>query len=107
MAGQMYKLVFFVPAEHCEQVKAAVFEAGAGMQGNYACCSWQVLGQGQFLPLDGSQPFIGEMGKVEQVDEYRVETLCPEERVRDVIAALKLAHPYEEPAFEFYQLVTM
>ncbi|WP_269619395.1 NGG1p interacting factor NIF3 [Zhongshania sp. BJYM1] len=103
----MLKLVFFVPVSHCEQVKLAVFAAGAGSQGDYGQCSWQVLGQGQFMPLAGSQPFIGEQDSLESVDEYRVETLCPETSVNDVIAALKSAHPYEEPAFEFYQLAAI
>ena len=107
MVGLMYKLVFFVPAAHCERVKNAVFDAGAGGQGNYGRCSWQVLGQGQFLPLAGSQPFIGGLGEIEIVDEFRVETLCPVERVNDVIAALKNAHPYEEPAYELYQLASI
>ena len=107
MQSQMFKLVFFVPATHCEQVKAAVFAAGAGGQGNYGQCGWQVLGQGQFMPLASSQPFIGGHNKVEVVDEFRVETLCPEKNVHEVIAALKSAHPYEEPAYEFYQLASI
>lgn len=107
MAGLMYKLVFFVPATHCEQVKSAVFAAGAGGQGHYGHCSWQVLGQGQFLPLEGSQPFIGGRGQLEVVDEYRVETLCAEDCIHDVVTALKKAHPYEEPAYEIYQLASI
>lgn len=107
MAGPMYKLVFFVPATHCEQVKSAVFKAGAGGQGAYGYCSWQVLGQGQFLPLAGSQAFIGEQGRLEVLAEFRVETLCAEDDIHDVIVALKNAHPYEEPAYEIYQLAAI
>lgn len=98
----MYKLVFFVPESHLELVKEAVFEAGAGQQGDYDHCCWQVLGEGQFRPLRGSQPFIGEQGKVEVVPEYRVEMLCPEGCAEDVVTALKGAHPYEEPAFDLF-----
>lgn len=69
----MFKLAFFVPPSHVEQVKAAVFAAGGGRIGAYDSCAWQVLGQGQFRPLSGSQPFIGQSGVVEQVEEWRVE----------------------------------
>lgn len=103
----MYKLVFFVPITHCEPVKASIFKAGAGSQGNYEHCSWQVLGQGQFLPLAGSQPFVGEEGRLAIVEEFRVETLCAEEWLHSVITALKDTHPYEEPAYEIYQLAAI
>ncbi len=69
----MYKLCFFVPISHVESVKQAVFAAGAGTIGQYDSCSWQILGQGQFRPWMASQPFIGQTGEVEQVEEYRVE----------------------------------
>lgn len=101
----MVKFVFFVPESHLETVKSAVFAAGAGRQGQYDCCAWQVKGQGQFRPLAGSQPFIGQVGHVEVVDEYRVEMLCPLDAVDSVQNALRLAHPYEEPAFEFIPLL--
>lgn len=101
----MYKLVVFVPEDHAEQVKQALFAAGAGRQGNYDSCCWQSAGSGQFRPLAGSQPFIGQQGAVERVAELRVETLCPGARIREVIAALRAAHPYEEPAFDLIALV--
>lgn len=101
----MCKLCFFVPEDHLESVKNAIFEAGAGQLGEYDRCAWQVLGQGQFRPLQGANPHIGEQGRLETVAEYRVETLCAEEHVRAVIAALRLAHPYEEPAFDLITLV--
>lgn len=69
----MYKLAFFVPASHVEVVKAAVFAAGGGRIGDYDHCAWQTLGQGQFRPLDGSQPFLGQAGQVEAVEEWKVE----------------------------------
>jgi len=95
----MYQLCFYVPTDACERVKQAVFEAGAGRVGDYECCSWQVLGQGQFKPKPGAKPFVGELDQLEQLAEYRVEMVCASERVKAVIEALKLAHPYEEPAY--------
>jgi len=100
----MYKLAFFVPPSHVEQVKNALFAAGAGRIGAYDCCSWQVLGQGQFRPLDGSQPFIGHAGEVEQVQEWKVELVVSDELIRQAVAALKNSHPYEVPAYDVWKL---
>ncbi|MEE1869755.1 YqfO family protein [Pseudomonas auratipiscis] len=102
----MYKLAFFVPPSHVEVVKAAVFAAGGGRIGDYDCCAWQVLGQGQFRPLDGSQPFIGQTGVVEQVEEWRVELVVADELIQSVVAALKHSHPYQTPAYEVWQLAS-
>jgi hypothetical protein len=103
----MYKLGFYVPQSHLETVKAALFNAGAGRIGNYEHCCWQVLGEGQFRPMPGSQPFLGSQGKVETVPEFRVELVCPEAHVRAVMAALRLSHPYEEPAFDLVVLADL
>ncbi|MEH6350838.1 YqfO family protein [Pseudomonas sp. 3JA] len=100
----MYKLCFFVPASHLDVVKSAVFAAGGGRIGDYDRCAWQVLGLGQFRPLDGSQPFIGEAGQVEQVEEWKVELVVAEELIRGVVDALKQSHPYETPAYEVWRL---
>jgi len=100
----MYKLVFFVPETHVEAVKSAVFEAGAGRLGDYDSCAWQTLGQGQFRPLDGSNPFMGQHGEVETVREYRVEMVCQDALIRPALAALKAAHPFEEPAYDVWAL---
>ena len=102
----MYKLCFYVPATHLGAVKAAVFAAGAGRIGDYDSCCWQVLGQGQFRPLAGSDPFLGRQGEVEQVEEYRVEMVCERAVVGAAVAAMKQAHPYEEPAWDVVELVT-
>ncbi len=101
---QNYKLVFFVPENVVEEVKKAIFATGAGSLGNYAKCSWQTLGVGQFLPLDGAHPTIGEVDTVERVREWRVEILCSAETIKEAVTALKAEHPYEEPAFEVYAL---
>jgi hypothetical protein len=100
----MYKLCFFVPPSHVEQVKLAVFAAGAGRIGAYDSCSWQVLGQGQFRPLDGSQPFIGQTGEIEQVAEWKVELVVADDLIAEAVAALKQSHPYETPAYEVWKL---
>ena len=100
----MYKLCYFVPESHLEQTKSALFESGAGRIGDYDQCAWQCLGTGQFRPLEGSDPFLGSHGAVETVAEYKVELVCEDELIRDVIRALRSSHPYEEPAFEVYRL---
>lgn len=103
----MVKLSFFVPESHLEPVKEALFAAGAGRIGDYACCCWQTLGQGQFKPLPGSDPYLGEQGKLERVDEYKVEMVCEDSRAPAVVAALRQAHPYQEPAFDLVQLLAL
>ncbi len=100
----MYKLVVFVPVNHKEKVKEALFEAGAGRYADYDCCSWETMGVGQFRPLDGSDPFIGKNGVVEQVEEYRIEMICEEAVIESAVEALIIAHPYEEPAFEYWSV---
>ncbi|WP_047605022.1 NGG1p interacting factor 3 protein, NIF3 [Pseudomonas putida] len=100
----MYKLAFFVPASHVEVVKSAVFAAGGGRIGDYEHCAWQTLGQGQFRPLDGSQPFLGQTGQVEVVEEWKVELVVADELIVQVVAALKQSHPYETPAYEVWRL---
>lgn len=101
----MINLCFFVPPEALEAVKSAVFAAGAGRMGQYDQCCWQCEGRGQFRPLNGSDPYLGQAGQLETVVEYKVELVCADERLRDVIAALRKAHPYEEPAFQTYRLL--
>ena len=101
----MLKLVVYIPETHLEAVKAALFAAGAGAYKNYDCCCWQVRGEGQFRPLEGSQPFIGQLGTIERVVEYRVEMICPEARREAVQFALLQAHPYEQPAFDFTKIL--
>lgn len=100
----MYKICLHVPETHLENVKNAIFEAGAGTMGNYSHCSWEILGEGQFMPLIGSNAFIGEINQLEKVAEYKVETICTHDCIHEVIAALKKAHPYETPSYEVYKL---
>ena len=99
------KLVWFVPEEALEVTRDAVFEAGGGHIGAYERCSWYTSGTGTFLGGDDTSPTLGESGREERVAELRVETVVPEARIRDAIVALRLAHPYEEPAYDVYPLV--
>lgn len=100
----MYKLCFYVPDSHVETVKQAVFAAGGGRIGTYDSCAWQVLGQGQFRPLAGSQAFLGSQGVLESVAEWKVEMVVADELIHGAVKALRQSHPYETPAFEVWRL---
>jgi hypothetical protein len=99
------KLVVFVPTDSLEQVRDAIFEAGAGTIGDYERCCWYTEGTGTFLAREGADPTIGQVGKEERVPEFRLETLFPDEAHEAVVAALRRAHPYEEPAFDVLQVL--
>lgn len=101
----MLKLIYYVPESHLEITKSAIFKAGAGGIGDYEQCAWQVKGIGQFKPQASAKPFIGQLNQLEQLEEWRVETIVSEQYAIAVKQALEQAHPYEEPAFEFIQLV--
>ena len=103
----MYKFCFYVPESHVDEVKQAVFATGAGRIGNYDQCCWQVLGQGQFRPLDGSNPTIGEQGALEYVNEWKVELVVADELIHSAVKAMKAAHPYETPAYDVWRLSDM
>ena len=99
------KLVVFVPREAIDNVRDALFAAGAGRIGDYERCSWYTAGSGTFLAGQGADPTVGERGREERVSELRLESVYPEEREAEVVAALRAAHPYEEPAFDLYPLL--
>lgn len=101
-----YKLAVFVPEHALEGLKRALFEAGAGRLGNYSHCAWQVLGQGQFMPTAGANPSEGQVDELCCLAEYRVEVLVAEQHMSAVVKALRLAHPYEHPAFEIVNVLT-
>lgn len=101
----MYKLTVFIPDEALEQVKSALFAAGAGKIGDYEQCCWQVQGSGQFMPLAGSTPHIGSHDSLESVSEWRVEMVVQKLAIIKVIQALKKAHPYETPAYDVIQVL--
>ena len=100
----MYKLAFFVPKEQKEQVKEALFEIGVGRYANYDKCSWEAAGVGQFRALEGADPFIGDVGEVERIEEYKVEMICADDLIKEAVSTLKQAHPYEEVAYEVIRL---
>lgn len=103
--SERVKLVWFVPREALAGTRDAVFAAGAGRIGDYESCSWYAAGTGTFLGGESTDPSVGQRGREERVAELRVETIVPKELLADVVAALRAAHPYEEPAFDVYPLI--
>jgi hypothetical protein len=97
------KLIVFVPPEALESLRDALFAAGAGRIGDYERCSWYAEGTGTFLGGADTSPAVGEPGREERVPELRLETVFPDELQETVLAALRRAHPYEEPAFDVYE----
>jgi len=99
------KLVWFVPEDALDVTRDAVFAAGGGRIGDYERCSWYAAGTGTFLGGERTSPALGERGREERIAELRVETVVSADSLEDVVAALRSAHPYEEPAFDVYPLV--
>jgi hypothetical protein len=104
---ELVKLVVFVPETHTDIVREAMGKAGAGKVGNYSFCSFSSKGIGRFLPGVGANPAIGEKGRLEEVAEERIEVSCTKEQVKDVIAAIKKAHPYEEVVLDVYTMLVL
>lgn len=100
----MYKICFYVPDSHLEAVKNLMFNTGAGKIGNYSHCCWQIRGEGQFMPLQGSNSYSGTIDQVEKCDEYKVEMVCRDDLIGAVLAAMRTAHPYEEPAYQVWRV---
>jgi len=101
----MYLLVVYVPETHKSDLINALSDAGAGCMGGYDRCAWSVLGQGQFRPLAGANPTLGDVGELEQVAEYRIEMVVETTRIKAVIQALVATHPYEEPAHHVLEVM--
>jgi dinuclear metal center YbgI/SA1388 family protein len=104
MDGMLRKLVTFCPHAHADNLRSALFSAGAGNIGNYDSCSFNTTGQGTFRALPGSDPFIGEMNKLHIEEEVRIEAVYPVYREKPIISALLASHPYEEVAYDVYSL---
>lgn len=98
------KIVIFVPETHTDIVREAMGKAGAGKIGNYTHCTFSTKGIGRFKPEQGANPHIGEVGKLEEVVEERIETVCEREKLDAVIDAIKSVHPYDEIAYDIYPL---
>ncbi|MCX7970561.1 MAG: Nif3-like dinuclear metal center hexameric protein [Negativicutes bacterium] len=101
---KFYKLAVFAPFEHSEAVLKAMCGAGAGRFPNYSDCSFQSRGIGQFRPLAGANPFVGRIAEVESVEEMKLETIVRKRDLPAVLSAMLEAHPYEEVAYDLYQL---
>ena len=101
----MYKLIFFVPKTHSDQLKDKLWESGLGKQGDYENCAFSLDGIGQFKPLKGANPTLGSVNKLENVLETRVEMLCEENLKEIAVKIIKKYHPYEKPAYEFYKII--
>lgn len=104
MNGRLMKLVVFCPADYAEKVRSAMFEVGAGRIGNYDSCSFNAAGQGSFRAGEETHPFVGEQGKLHLENEIRIETIVPDHLLNRVISAMLKVHPYEEVAYDVYQL---
>lgn len=102
--SEYLKIVVFVPKGYEDQVRNAMSEKGAGHIGNYSDCTFQLSGIGTFRPLAGTNPFIGNKEQLEKTEEYRIETIVPQEKLEKVLNAMIDAHPYEEVAYDLYPL---
>ena len=101
------KITVYVPNGRLEAVKDAMFASGAGTYGNYDRCSWETSGMGQFRPLSNANPHTGTVGSVEKVSEIRVEMVCQDTLLKNVLAAMLESHPYEEPAYDVVPIKTL
>jgi len=103
---KVFKFAVYVPVKHTDKVSRAIFEAGAGKIGKYTETSFNIAGQGTFKPMEGTNPFIGKIGERENVEEIKIETVVGERDLESVVQAMKDTHPYEEPAYDIYELKT-
>ena len=94
------KVQTYCPKDAADDVRIAIGKAGGGIIGNYSHCAFLSSGHGYFMPMEGSTPTLGTQGKVEKVEEMKIEFVCEREKLRDVIVAIKRAHPYEEALIE-------
>lgn len=104
---QLLVIVVFVPLSHADAVREALALAGAGRIGEYSACSFSAPGQGRFLPSESARPHLGVSGRLEVVEEMRIECVCPIESAREAVTAMLAAHPYEEPAYHCYPVMTL
>lgn len=100
--NKYYKIVVYVPNEALEEVRESLFQSGAGKTNNYSHCTFSQQGVGTFMPLEEAQPYIGNNQELTYVDEYRVESIVPENKLKKVIESMLKAHPYEEPAYDVF-----
>jgi structural hemagglutinin/hemolysin toxin protein RtxA len=101
---KLFQIYFYVPSTHKEVVKESMFAAGAGTIGKYQRCAFETAGRGQFEPMEGSHPFVGQKGVLEIAEEIKVEMVCTEQNLTAAIKAMKDKHPYEEVAFGYFPI---
>ncbi len=103
--SNVVKIQIYCPKKYADDVRLAIGKAGGGVIGNYTYCAFLTEGHGYFLPTEDSNPTIGEQGKIECVDEVKIEFVCEQDKVKNVINAIKKAHPYEEVPIDIFQLL--
>lgn len=104
---ELVKLVVFVPEEDADNIRNALGEAGAGKIGEYSFCSYSIKGVGRFKPSDKANPHIGTAGKMEEVNEERIEVACEREQAAEIIKVIKEVHPYEEVVIDIYPMLSL
>jgi len=104
---ELVKLVVFVPEENADEVRQALGNAGAGQIGKYSFCSYSIKGVGRFKPSDEAHPHIGSAGRLEEVDEERIEVACEKEQASKIIEVIKKVHPYEEVVIDIYPMLSL
>lgn len=102
--AKYFKLTVNVPITHADKVREAIGKIGAGKIGTYGFCSFSIRGKGRSIPLEGAHPSIGTIGKMEVIEEEKIETFCTEDILQKVIQTIKAVHPYEEPAITIYPI---
>lgn len=107
MESSNVKIAVFCPTENTDALRKAIGDAGAGIIGNYSHCSFSSKGVGRFLPKEEANPTIGEVGKLEEVEEEKIEFICPKEKVSEIIKVIKDNHPYEEVALDVYPILDL
>jgi hypothetical protein len=106
-SSNLVKIQVFCPADAAERIRLAIGNAGGGRMGNYSHCAFVSEGLGYFKPLKGSHPAIGAIGQIEEVEELKIEFICGRDKVKEIIVAIKKAHPYEEPAIDIFELIDL
>ncbi|TFB09262.1 Nif3-like dinuclear metal center hexameric protein [Candidatus Atribacteria bacterium MT.SAG.1] len=103
---KIFKFAVYVPIQHADKISQSIFKAGAGKIGKYTETSFNISGKGTFRPMEGTNPFIGKIGERKEVQEIKIETVVAERDLDSVVKAMKTNHPYEEPAYDIYELKT-
>lgn len=106
MSRQLVKIVVTVPETDADKLRQAIGDAGGGKIGNYTHCSFSVKGIGRFKPGDGAHPAIGEVGRLEEVAEDRIEITCDQSKLKNIVQVIRNTHPYEEPAIDIYSILS-